>query len=136
LKNCNELKDELIGYYRKVLSEYNTQLDSNISENELRILYTYAEGVRVHINIQQDDCNQLNYRVQRRQYVWSMIIAYIALVITFGFSVLAFFDIKYPIKNSVSSQIECQFDSTKHLNDKSEQLNETITICCEDTVKR
>jgi hypothetical protein len=99
LKKCNEFKDILIEYYRGILSEYNTQLDKDISEKELRKLYTYAEGVRVHINLQQDDCNQLNYKIQQRQYRRSMIIAKFALLITAVFSILAFLDIKYPIKN-------------------------------------
>jgi hypothetical protein len=99
LKKCNEFKDKLIGYYRDIISEYNTQLDNDVSEKELRKLYTYAEGVRVHINLQQDDCNQLNYQIQRRQYVRSIIVAKIALLITTIFSFLAFLDIKCPIKN-------------------------------------
>ena len=95
LKKSNKLKNDLIDYYREILSEYNIQLDKEVPENELRKLYTYVEGVRVHINLQQDDCNQLNYRIQRRQYVCSMIVALVALSITAIFSVLAFLDIKW-----------------------------------------
>jgi hypothetical protein len=99
LKKCNEFKDKLIEYHRGILSEYNIQLDNDVPEKELRKLYTYAEGVRVHINLQQDDCNQLNYRIQRKQYVYSMIISAFAVLITTVFSILALLDIKFPIKN-------------------------------------
>jgi hypothetical protein len=128
LKKCNKLKDSFIENYRVVLSEYNAQIDNDVPEKELRKLYTYAEGLRVHINLQQDNCNQLNYQIQRKQYQYSMIVAGVALFITLVFSLLAFFGINYSREKTDPAKNECQQDSTKKMNIKLQQPNFLYTI--------
>jgi predicted glycosyltransferase len=100
-----------------------------MDSKNLKLIYTYIEGTRVHLNIQQDDCNQLNYKIQQNQYKYSIYIACIALGVTIIFSILSilcsYFDWKY-IKSDLPVQIEYLSDSIKVLNGKIEQQNEII----------
>jgi hypothetical protein len=129
LKKCSKLKDELIMLYRQILGEYNIWLEANASSKELKLIYTYVEGARVHINLQQDDCNQLRYEIQQSNNKSSISIARIALGATFVLSILSifcsYFDCKYH-KEDFSYPIKCLSDSIKHLNGKIKQQNEII----------
>ena len=134
LKKCNKLKNELIELHRKILGEYNIQLEKpNADSKDLKLLYTYVEGAQVHLSIQRDDWNQLSYRNSMR---W----AYFAIWVTVIFSITSIVINLCPClsdKLSICSnapKIECLSDSIKTLNGIIDQQNEIIELLTNDSI--